>query len=346
MYFLTKDSRAAVDLVLSMAIAAILMVLNAAINFAPEAHGLLADMERHRATFWLINSLFFWLAALMFIAFLRWRAAARARAALETIISSISPDALVVINEQRTITMCNRSIERLLGYRPEELVGHKTDRLYFDRRTDNRRQGEIREALASDGFHVGRATGRRADGSTVPLEIISGLHGGRHGAVLLLRDISERLRAEERHMELETRIRQRQKLESLGMLASGMAHDFNNLLMVVMGSSDLVREAIPSESPALQNMQQIDEAVSAATTLCRQMLAYAGQGQLAMNPIDLSDVARGVTMILSSSLPKQATLDLELTEHPPLIAGDPAQIDQAMMCLITNAVESVADRTE
>lgn len=177
------------------------------------AYRLTAEMMMHVELFfaaytdypvavWLLNGLFFWLLAMLWIAYRRWRDALRAQVELERVLMSISPDSLVVINRDRVITMCSGQVKAMFGRSEKELIGEKTDILYFDRRIRGEK-GEIASRLEQFGFHVGYATGRHVDGSTFPLEIITGMIRFQQGAVVLMRDITERFNIEEalRHSE-------------------------------------------------------------------------------------------------------------------------------------------------
>ena len=144
------------------------------------------------------NSAFLMLAGLLLIAYRRWINAEDKNRKLENIITSINPDALIVIDSKRRIVFTNNSIERLFYYSNSDVLGKTTDLLYFDRRENPNKKGEIYEILESEGFHVGLAKGKRRDGTVFPLEIITGNRGKNEGAVLLLRDISERINYETR----------------------------------------------------------------------------------------------------------------------------------------------------
>jgi len=106
----------------------------------------------------LTNVLFFWLLALLWLAYRRWQGAVLQKQDLERVLMSISPDSLAVINPNRIITMCSGQVESMFGYKDRELVGQKTDLLYFDRRIRGEKN-EIANRLEEFGFHVGYATG-------------------------------------------------------------------------------------------------------------------------------------------------------------------------------------------
>ncbi len=164
---------------------------------------LLAQVESFFATYtelpvaiYLLNSLFFWLLALLWIAYRRWKDALMAQKELEHVLMSISPDSLIVINRERVITMCSGQVEAMFGLNEKKIIGRKTDVLYYDRRLRGEK-GEIAARLERFGFHVGYATGKRIDGGTFPLEIITGIIRYQQGAVILMRDITERCNIED-----------------------------------------------------------------------------------------------------------------------------------------------------
>ncbi|MBT3193674.1 MAG: PAS domain S-box protein [Verrucomicrobia bacterium] len=152
----------------------------------------------------LVNSLFFWLLALLWVAYRRWRSTIAHTRELERVLTSISPDSIAVINPDRKITMCSGQIESMFGYTFKELIGESTDVLYYDRRVRGE-PGEIANRLEEVGFHVGYASGKRRDGKSFPLEIITGTIKGERGAVLLMRDITERCNTEDALRESEAR---------------------------------------------------------------------------------------------------------------------------------------------
>jgi len=138
------------------------------------------------------------LLGLLWAVYRRWRTSPQTEEALHSILYGMPPLGLILVSPDRTIRMCNPTVARIFGYPSHEIVSRKTDFLYRDRRTLPDRPREIFEALEREGFHVGGATGVRKNGETFPLEIITGTLSGRHGAVLLLRDITDRKRAEDR----------------------------------------------------------------------------------------------------------------------------------------------------
>ncbi|NNL66964.1 MAG: hypothetical protein HKP30_12025, partial [Myxococcales bacterium] len=154
-------------------------------------------------------------------------------------------------------------------------------------------------------------------------------------------EIERRERAEAERHRLQAKLQEAQKLESLGVLAGGIAHDFNNLLTTVLGNADLALGLLSSESPARDELDQIRLAATRASELTRQMLVYTGQAHFTPQRIDLARLVEEMAHLLRSAISKSATLRCDLAPDLPPIEGDPSQIRQIVMNLITNASDAL-----
>jgi PAS domain S-box-containing protein len=154
-------------------------------------------------------------------------------------------------------------------------------------------------------------------------------------------DLSELKRTEHEREKLHSKMLETQKLESLGVLAGGIAHDFNNLLTVILANASFARsEARLADTTSLA---QIETAARRAADLCRQMLAYAGQGSFAIEPVDLGEVVDDTLQLLHVSISKKAQLALNLAPDLPPVVADRSQLRQVIMNLVINASEALAD---
>ncbi|MBS1784385.1 MAG: PAS domain S-box protein [Acidobacteria bacterium] len=145
-------------------------------------------------------------------------------------------------------------------------------------------------------------------------------------------------------MKTEEALRQAQKLESLGLMAGGVAHDFNNLLTALIGNLDLARMSLGEPGPAEPFMDAMTATLRRASDLSRQMLAYAGQAQVEIVPVDVNAIARELSVLMSATLSKKIDLRFELAENLPLLEGDPVQIQQVLLNLVTNAADAIGGR--
>lgn len=140
---------------------------------------------------------------------------------------------------------------------------------------------------------------------------------------------------------VERRMQESQKRESLGMLAGGVAHDFNNLLTTILGNATMARMDLPSGAPWAANLEQIEQAARHAAALCKQMLAYAGKGQLIKETVDINRVIRNLLPLLQSSAGNNVKLNFNDTGNAPGIHADPTEISQIVMNLVINAAEAI-----
>jgi len=165
------------------------------------------------------------------------------------------------------------------------------------------------------------------------------------GCIGTVADITDRKRAEEANRKLEAQVQHAQRLQSLGILAGGLAHDFNNLLTVILGNARMAVMELPAESPAVDNLAEIETASSRAAELTSQMLAYSGKGQFTLQAVNLSRLTEEIANLLQTVIPKKTVIQYDLPPALPTIEADPAQVRQIVMNLITNAAEAIGERS-
>lgn len=168
-------------------------------------------------------------------------------------------------------------------------------------------------------------------------------HGEKHLLGVMV-DISDHKRLEEERLELERQLLHTQKLESLGVLAGGIAHDFNNLLTAIIGNLDMAVTRFPSAN-TLTSIERAQHATRRASDLSRQMLAYSGKGHVVIAAVDLNHLVQDNIELLCSSISRHIILQSTLLPDLPLIEGDPAQLQQVVMNLITNGSEAIGEKT-
>jgi PAS domain S-box-containing protein len=326
---------------LSLVVAVIAAAIGASINFNDRISEFFRPHASLSTVQFLTNFLVVWLVALLIGSYVRWRRAAIRSAELEDIIDSINPDVLLVVDRDRNILMVNASVIRMFGHTLDEVVGRKTDSLYFDRRRVPGDKHEVYDALERAGFHVGWATGRRKDGKTFPLEIITGLLRHHGGSVLLLRDVTERKEAEELLIEREAQLRQSQKMEALGLLAGGVAHDFNNLLTSILGFSNLAFDSLQEGHPARADIQEVIAGAERAAKLTTQLLAVGRKQVLQIRPLELNSIVNGMALLLKRTLGEDVSLEIKLGEEAGFIEADFGGVEQVILNLAVNARDAM-----
>jgi signal transduction histidine kinase/ActR/RegA family two-component response regulator len=141
----------------------------------------------------------------------------------------------------------------------------------------------------------------------------------------------------------EGAMQQAQKRESLGLMASGIAHDFNNLLVAMLVQNNLAINKLPPTEPAREHIQKAVMAAERATDLTRQVLAYAGGGQLEIEPVNLNQAIENNIHLFRAAIAKNVFLHTDLAADLPLIDADRSQLQQVIMNLILNGAEAIED---
>jgi signal transduction histidine kinase/CheY-like chemotaxis protein len=194
-----------------------------------------------------------------------------------------------------------------------------------------------------DGIWSGEITLRRSDGSEIPASQVIVAHCDGEGRIeyfsTILRDISERLRAEEQ-------LRQAQKMEAVGRLAGGVSHDFNNILTVIMGECDLMLHEPGLSSDLRLGLDQIRQAGARAAALTRQLLAFSRRQVLQPATINLNDIVGPIEQMLRRLIGEDISLRTWLAENLADVRADPSQIEQVILNLCINGRDAMPNGGE
>jgi signal transduction histidine kinase/sensor domain CHASE-containing protein len=157
----------------------------------------------------------------------------------------------------------------------------------------------------------------------------------------MLTDITEIKRAASEKAELESQLRQAQKMEAVGQLAGGVAHDFNNILCAIIGFASLIDMNMKEDDPARPHLEQILSASDRASQLVSGLLAFSRKQVLNPHPIDMNRIVRDVQKILGRLITEDIDLQIRLAEAELNVLVDPGQIDQVLINLVTNAKDAM-----
>lgn len=140
---------------------------------------------------------------------------------------------------------------------------------------------------------------------------------------------------------LEGTLRQTQKLESLGTLASGIAHDFNNILGIVMGHASLLETVRTDARKFGQSVGAITTAAQRGAALVKQMLTFARKTEAVFQPLEVNILVKELTKMLYETFPRSITIERSLDAQLPAIIGDATQIHQVVLNLCVNARDAM-----
>jgi len=258
-----------------------------------------------------------------------------------------STDLVIVTNARGAIEYTNPKFTEVTGYLRGDVTGEDLRMLMKDA-TSQRTQDELWNTITAGSLWRGEVVCRKKTGETFVAELsVSPLNGeeGNRQFAAVMHDITKRKQADEERRRLEEQMLHAQKLESLGVLAGGIAHDFNNILMSIIGNADLALMRINKESPAVENLHQIEKASARAADLAKQMLAYSGKGRFVVENLDLNILLEEMLHMLEVSISKKAVLRLNLSQSLPTVEVDATQIRQIVMNLVINASEAIGDKS-
>ena len=245
-------------------------------------------------------------------------------------------DLITIVSGDGMIRYQSPSSERVLGYRPEELIDrcafdfiHPEDKLKAAAALGRARQfpdlptsAEFRFRHADNSWRVLESIGKRLDETEIESVVVNS------------RDMTER-------KQLEEQYRQAQKLEAIGQLAGGVAHDFNNILTIIEGHAVLVQGCQDLPSEALESAQQICLAAERAANLTRQLLTFSRKQAIQPQTLDLNEMVASISGMLQRTLGEDIALQVRYSPTPARVYADPGMMDQILLNLAVNSRDAM-----
>jgi len=213
------------------------------------------------------------------------------------------------------------------------------NQLLSDRQTRAQTLTSWLEAGASIAFVLISAVGFL--GIAVTRRAISHLASARNELAISNRDLQKQI---EQREEVESQLRQAQKMEAIGQLTGGIAHDFNNMLGVVMGSLDLMGRRIKNGDFAIDRfLEAASQATVRAAALTHRLLAFARQQPLEPKPIDVNNLISGMSDLMRSTLGEQIQIETVMAAGVWTASADPHQLESAILNVAINARDAMPD---
>jgi two-component system CheB/CheR fusion protein len=255
--------------------------------------------------------------------------------------------AILITDPEGCIEFVNPAFCRKSGYAREEVVGRNPrvlnsgfhPREFFTALWAALRRGEVWQ-----GEIVNRRRDRSLYRDRVSISPLRALDGSITHFVSVQEDVTTQHAADDQRRQLEQQLAQSQKMETLGTLAGGIAHDFNNILTGILGYTRLVRAALPAEHDATALVNNIEKTAHRATDLVRRILAFSRRQAPVQVPIAPTHVVQGLFPMLRSSLPANLVLEVRDDSQGREILADPAELEQSIVNLVTNAAQALGSR--
>ncbi len=252
----------------------------------------------------------------------------------------------ICIIQDTLLRYANQQLAQVTGYTTDQIIGTTFDKYVPPEEQPKVEKSHQRFMAGDEDVQRYESALMHKDGHRTEVEfnISATTHQDRRAALVFVRDITDRKKAERERRALEAQVQHAEKLKSLGVLAGGIAHDFNNLLTGILGNASLLGSEPDLRSTQGEIVEDIQQAGRRAAELCRQMLAYSGKGRFTVEYLDLSEIVRETAHLIQASMSKKAVLQYDLSDDLPCIEADPSQIRQVVMNLITNASDALEDK--
>ncbi len=256
---------------------------------------------------------------------------------MEGILNSL-PDAVIYADTGRVIRKVNPAFNRIFGYQPGEVIG-KSTRLIYRSEQEFLEQGRIRyNAQASEMRPPYEILYLRKDGTEFITETVGSTVRNARGEVVgllaLIRDITGQ-------KQMQERMRQMEKMESVGRLAGGVAHDFNNMLNVILGHTEMALDGLDPSSPLREDLEEVKKAGERSASLTKQLLAFARRQTIAPKVLDLNETITSMLKMLERLIGESIELIWEPGSDLTPVCIDPGQVDQMLANLAINARDAI-----
>ncbi|MGN2243855.1 PAS domain S-box protein [Frateuria sp. GZRR33] len=251
---------------------------------------------------------------------------------------AMSRDLQLVMDATGIILAANEASD-ILGYRPEELIGHSAEA--FVHPDDVAIHLEAMSMASAGKFPPEEVRCLHKDGSYRWLSWVKSADQG----VLYAsgRDVTQQKEQAQALAAAEEALRQSQKMEAVGQLTGGIAHDFNNMLAVVMGSLDLLKRRVGDNPRALRQIESATDAADRAALLTRRLLAFSRQQALNPQPIDLNRLVGEMSELLRHSIGAGIRLHATLADGLWRTRVDANQLENVLLNLAVNARDAMPE---
>ncbi|MDQ6960924.1 MAG: ABC transporter substrate-binding protein [Mariprofundaceae bacterium] len=249
-----------------------------------------------------------------------------------------SGESILITDNQGSIEYVNPSFTKITGYSSEEALG-KNPRIRQSGQQSTEFYASMWNTISEGGVFHASIRDKRKSGEEYPalmtVSPIKDLSGDISHYVGIQIDMSE-------HEILEEKFRQSQKMEALGTLVGGIAHNFNNTLAGITGNLYLAKIKIADMPDVLSKLEKVEKLAFDAAAMIQQLLTFSRKDRINIKPFGLTSFLKEVSALNRSIIPENILFFEYYPSDELMVNGDETQLQQAVINLITNALDAVS----
>lgn len=247
---------------------------------------------------------------------------------------------ILITDINGSIEYVNSAFNKNTGYASDEIIGQSCESLCSSE-NDKHLLDNIREVVMRGEIWQGRIVNQRKDEtlfiSATTVSPVRNHFGAVTHWVVVQRDVTN-------EVEIESRLRQAQKMEAIGTFAGGIAHDFNNILGAIIGFTDMALLQSQKGSEMYEHLTHIRQGGKRAADLVDQILTFSRQSTMNKIAVSVAPVIKESLRLIRASIPSTIEIERRIIDQDIKVMAAPVQLQQIMMNLCSNAFFSMRDK--
>jgi PAS domain S-box-containing protein len=262
-----------------------------------------------------------------------------AKAEIELLAAAIqqTPEMVIITDTEGKIQYINPAFEEITGYSPNEAIG-KTPAILKSRQHTNTFYYDLWKTLKDGKAWRGHFSDRKKDESIFDCDAVISPVKSKEGTISnyisFMKDVTH-------EKQLESQLRQSQKMDAVGRLAGGIAHDFNNILTAILGYSELLIKTLDENDPAYHKVIEIRKAGKRASALTGHMLAFSKKQVISQNDMNINKIIADMVEMLQRIIGENIKLTFDFDISLDNVKSSAIHIEQIIMNLVVNAKDAI-----
>lgn len=248
------------------------------------------------------------------------------------------------IDLDKKLKFANQALCTLFGCSWDELMSKRFSDFFPV--SEGQQLDNLFEAVLTtrEPVHFSQFEINKPNEAPLPVDLSASIVIDHHGQAVgfrgILHNATERLRLEKEKKQLESRLLQAQKMETIGTLAGGIAHNFNNWLAGILGNITLIRMDAKEQPKIIQRAKRVENIIENAAKMTRQLLGYSRTGSYEAKLVDLNPIIQEAADTFAETK-KEIIINLSLSANLHMVKVDASQIEQVFWNLFGNAIDAM-----